>query len=361
MKKFLDKVLCLHEGELYCRPNRIWYLECLRVLAMLSVIAFHVGKTALTDFDSTLFSYAGFLAVRNVVHYAVPIFFMISGALLLNPEKTITIERLYKRYLLKYFTITLVFSGGYACIEQIFNQKAITAEGILIGLDNMLHGDSWAHMWYMYALLWVMMLIPFLRLAAEKFGKAEIRCTIAFVLLFVSFTAVINAYSKKELGITYPVNFIYCFYMLMGYWLHNNVIRIKKKYCLLAISCSVLALIIFGFVDIYGIANCEPWIGNHSPLIVIYSVSLFALGKQIIKEEAENHMIYKVITILSAYSFPIYLIHMFWLNILYKAVKLNPFLPVPVIGFAVVYVIVFVLSLISAVILKKIPIVSKMF
>lgn len=75
MKKFLDKVLCLHEGELYCRPNRIWYLECLRVLAMLSVIAFHVGKTALTDFDSTLFSYAGFLAVRNVVHYAVPIFF----------------------------------------------------------------------------------------------------------------------------------------------------------------------------------------------------------------------------------------------------------------------------------------------
>lgn len=262
---------------------------------------------------------------------------------------------------MKYFIITLIFSGGYACAEQIFTQKEITAEGILIGLNNMLHGESWAHMWYMYALVWVTMLIPFLRLAAEKFGKAEIKYTIVFVLGFVSFTALINAYSKKELGITYPVNFIYCFYMLMGYWIHNNVIRIRKRYCLLAISCSTLVLIILGFVDIYGITNCEPWIGNQSPLIVIYSVSLFALGKQIIIREEQDSIFHKIITILSAYSFPIYLIHMFWLNILYKAVRLNPFLPVPVIGFAVAYVIVFTLSFISAVILKRMPIISKMF
>lgn len=33
------------------KKDRIWYLECLRVLAMLSVISFHVSKTALSDFS----------------------------------------------------------------------------------------------------------------------------------------------------------------------------------------------------------------------------------------------------------------------------------------------------------------------
>ena len=38
------------------KKDRIWYLECLRVLAMLSVISFHVSKTALSDFSFSLFT-----------------------------------------------------------------------------------------------------------------------------------------------------------------------------------------------------------------------------------------------------------------------------------------------------------------
>lgn len=160
------------------KKDRIWYLECLRVLAMLSVISFHVSKTALSDFSFSLFTSSCLLCVRNLVHYAVPIFFMISGALLLNPNKNLSIERLCKHYLIKYLLITVLFGGVYSCLEQIFDKKTISWPVIRSGIDNMIHGDSWAHMWYMYTLIWVMMLLPVLRLIVYKFKKEEIKYTI---------------------------------------------------------------------------------------------------------------------------------------------------------------------------------------
>lgn len=63
----------------------------------------------------------------------------------------------------------------------------------------MIHGDSWAHMWYMYTLIWVMMLLPVLRLIVYKFKKEEIKYTIVVIMMFVSFTGIINAYSSREL------------------------------------------------------------------------------------------------------------------------------------------------------------------
>ena len=90
---------------------------------MLGVIAFHVSKTALTDFSPSSFEAALFLSVRNVVHFVVPVFFMISSALLLNPRKIITVEYLCKRYLIKYFIILLLFGGGIFMFRTDFYNK----------------------------------------------------------------------------------------------------------------------------------------------------------------------------------------------------------------------------------------------
>lgn len=100
------------------KKKRIWYLECLRVIAMLSVIAFHVSKTAISDFSPIKFDAACYLSIRNIVHYAVPIFFMISGALLLDPNKMISVSKLIKHYLTKYFAITFLFWGNMRVLNR---------------------------------------------------------------------------------------------------------------------------------------------------------------------------------------------------------------------------------------------------
>ena len=76
-------------------PNKKSYIEWLRVISMCAVIFTHIGSTAHTDFPDTYYGNPGGVLFQSIVyisHFAVPIFMMITGALLLNPEKEIPLK-----------------------------------------------------------------------------------------------------------------------------------------------------------------------------------------------------------------------------------------------------------------------------
>ncbi len=54
---------------------RKYYMEYLRVIAMFAVVAIHICITALSDFDNySQLDAVLYASVRNVFHFAVPIF-----------------------------------------------------------------------------------------------------------------------------------------------------------------------------------------------------------------------------------------------------------------------------------------------
>ena len=74
-----------------------------------------------------------------------------------------------------------------------------------------------------------------------------------------------------------------------------------------------------------------------------------------IKHIYANKLYSKPVKLLCDCSFAIYLIHPFWINIFYKVLKITP-LSMPIwIGIPALFVIVLILSTVSAIILKKIP------
>ena len=149
--------------------------------------------------------------------------------------------------------------------------------------------------------------------------------------------------------------------MLVGYWIHNNVFKFKEKTSIIILVVIIFVLCALAFMDIYNVITCEPWIGNQSPLIVLYSILIFNLGHLKIKERAENKIIKNIVTSLSENSFLIYLLHMFWINILYKWINFNPFSFNPFIGFITIFLLVLLLSYVSSLLVKKIPIINKLF
>ena len=63
------------------------YIEILRVIATLAVVLLHINMTLPANYTKTelgLFNYALFENMYMLVSWAVPVFFMISGALLLQ-------------------------------------------------------------------------------------------------------------------------------------------------------------------------------------------------------------------------------------------------------------------------------------
>ena len=90
------------------------HFDYLKVIATFSVILAHVCSTALGAFENSSMStlneevyYGIYFVLRNITRYAVPVFLMITGALFLDKRKEITIDKLLKKYILKYTPILL--------------------------------------------------------------------------------------------------------------------------------------------------------------------------------------------------------------------------------------------------------------
>ena len=94
-----------------------------------------------------------------------------------------------------------------------------------------------------------------------------------------------------------------------------------------------------------------------SPIIVFMASAIFIMARNTIKEN-ESFFQIKAIPFLSNLSLGVYIIHMLWINLIYKAFKINPF-EKPIIMLFGVWIIVSVLSIISAWIMKKIPLLNK--
>ena len=257
------------------------YIDYLRVISMLSVVMIHICTTAMTDFDDGIGTYKGalFVSVTNLLHFAVPVFFMISGALLLNPKKEMTLEKLLKKYLLKYACVIIVFCWAFAWIEIVFDQHDIQLAYFLQSFLNMLQGKTWAHMWYMYTLIGVMLILPILRWIVMMAKGKEITYLIAVFGFFLSVLPFFNRITGFNAGIQFPISSVYIFHMLLGYWIDTGTIRWSRRTSGIIITCCSALLITASCLHVIKNAG-TGFVGDYtSPVMIIYSAALFMLLK----------------------------------------------------------------------------------
>lgn len=340
------------------------YIENLRVIAMVAVVITHIGSTAATDFpDSYKMTWGGvfYSSIVNIMHFAVPIFFMISGALLLNPAKDIPLNKLIKKYIVKYVGVLFVFGWGYAFIEEIFVNRVVSLSVFLNSWYNMLQGKSWAHMWYMYELVGIMLCVPILRLIARFFEDSERTYIIIVAILFLCILPLISNLSGMKFGVSFAMGNVYWFYMLLGWWIECEQIKIPLRIAKCSIPICMILLILTAYIKVMHSLDLG-FAAYSSPIILFYAVSIFSFMKeknrnvQIISKQR----ISKTVEKLSFVSFGVYLTHMFWINLLFKLFKINPYNPNVFVGIIFIGSLVLILSIITTLILHKIPIIRKL-
>jgi len=345
--------------------KRVKYLECLRVLSTIAVVFCHLGATAQTDYAGDFVSGKGifYRSVTNVLHFCVPCFFMISGALLLNPEKDISIEKLLKRYILKYSCVLLTFGWFYAVLEEAFIGKTFHLTIVARALWNTLEGHSWDLFWYLYSLIGVLLCLPILRMIVNHATEKEKKYLLVVSLIFLCLMPQIEAVSGFKFGVTLAMMNLYCFYMLAGYWIHSEFIRIPIPVARNAVALCIPLIVISTYADIMGLMGEHALgFGNfESPVIALYSVCIFELfhekGESVYREKSRLGL---CIRRLSSLSFGIYVTHMIWYNVAFKLLKINPFRLNLIVGLVGIVGGVLVMSVITTSILKKIPGVNRL-
>lgn len=279
---------------------------------------------------------------------------MITGALMLAPDRQMSLDKLLKKYILKYALVILVFCWFFALLEELFNTKEITLTMFGTSFLAMLQGQSWAHMWYMYTLLGIMFVVPILRIITKYAGKKTINFICLVGTIFLSVIPLFNIYTGFKLGVEFPISMIYPLYMLIGYWIDKGELNINNKISYWLMVTSVVGLIGLSILNQY-VKFAINYAAYDSPVIMLLSIALFSAFKNI--KFQEN----KKIDFIDKTTFGVYIIHMLWINILYKFMKINPFDIInPFIGFAITFVSVSCLSIVTSYILKKIPLVRKL-
>ena len=88
------------------------WIELLRAICILSVIMNHTCMTIINNTGITeigVYSYAVLDEIFMLVRFAVPCFLMISGYLLLDPNKEIAMPKLM-RYIIRMFVVLLILA-----------------------------------------------------------------------------------------------------------------------------------------------------------------------------------------------------------------------------------------------------------
>ncbi len=341
------------------QTRRYAYLDYVRAAATIAVVFLHV-VTALngshTPDEVGRFPYAVFSACHMLVKWAVPCFLMISGALLLDPNKKIDFVWIRNR-LLKMVGVLLTFGVAYALMELAFANRSLSIGMLPKALLNTAEGESWSHLWYIYTLIGLYLITIPLKYVVQGLGEKGLRWLLAALVIGNFLIPSINAIFGLRL-VRFMALDEYVTYYLLGCCLSTRKRgSVAPLFALLLAATGAMVMVEVWAIQQTGAVHPLND-GARSVLGLAQSVSIFLLIKNLC--EGGERQTGAVCRQLCACSFGIYLIHPFFINLLYKAAGFTP-LSMPIfIGIPVMLAVVLAISFCCAWILKKIPGVNRL-
>jgi len=292
--------------------KRIFYLDLLRSFAIIMVVLLHSISPYLSE--PTLFGGTSWyvnLILNAFTRTGVPLFFMISGALILSSSRTENFAQFYKKRLL-HIIIPLVFWNiAYFSFKCIAGRAEFDLGALISGF---LDSGTEYHLWYLYTLIGIYLLAPFLKILVNNCSSKQLVLLLFLMLFCTSIRPFINTVTPLYIYFFEPLfnGYIACF--LMGYILSK--IEYSKKVMWAFISLGVVGLTLPVVLNhIHSSSGGIDLVMNFGYSICHYAMAaaLFVIAKLLFAEKA---LFEKAVSSLSGSSFGIYLIHVAVIDII---------------------------------------------
>lgn len=350
------------------RGERVVYLDCLRILAALAVIFIHSAAQNWDAVRVTSFEWQVFNAVSSAVRWAVPVFCMISGALLLDNDRPLDLKKLWGTKLLRIVTAFVFWSALYALMVYRRGAPAIDAAVAFV------KGNY--HMWYLYVIAGLYLAAPFLRKITESRKLTELYLALAF-LFTVLLPRAVHFLSCLELPYAAQVlkdagayglglvNFLFAhicaFYFVLGHYLHKYEIGpvLRRGGYVLGIAGYVLTVWLTNWHSVGTGAGSTAFYAEASLNVFLTAAAVFLFGKYVLAKLEPKGTGLKVLKHLSGCTFGIYLIHPLVLDILRDALGFSTLAFHPAAGVVLVAVTAAAVSYLLAAVLNRLPVIGK--
>lgn len=342
-------------GEAERAPKPIDQFSWIRIIACFAIILLHSLFASNVYFEETITEGELLWSTmwENLLMWAVPCFLMITGVLLLDPEKEIPVSKIYGKYLKRVIVALVVFTLIFQIIGYFMEGEETIVRGWLYDLFS---GTSWAHMWYLYLIIGIYLMMPFYRMVVKAADPKMLDLLIVLLFVFTSVTSMLNAFGYSP-AFYIPTTIVYPLYVFAGYRLYHRPIPTWTAAAAVVLcTAGIVALTYLRYRTgvLMSLAMSEEDVSldylfdYYSPLIVIQSAGLFALLIRI-PAKADSF-----IRTLDACTFGIYLIHMIGVHAIMKWAGFDPYSYGPF-AFVLMALLLFAVSFGVTWLIRKIP------
>lgn len=344
-------------------PRREAVPDILKCIGCICVIIIHTASQSMSDLYIYSFNWVSAVFWGSLCRFAVPVFLMVTGALLLDPKKRLTTWRIYDHYFLRILLCLLFwalmyelyFIAGYWILYREFQLS-----WFVDAFKDVFTFKHHFHLYYLQILLIFYVFLPVLRVFAANADRKTLRyALVVWFSLGIVLPYIFNFepfYSMTGIPSQYPLSMTYSAlgYGLMGWYLKSSDIGRKdlRRYA---------AAFLGGFVIVFGgtIAGSmiqgslyQGLLDGFTPGVALMAIGVYGAVSAVWGEKSAEDM--PRVVKLSRASFCIYLVHHFFVMLLrtylYFAYKYLCILVIPAQA-----AVTFALSLLTYALLSRIP------
>lgn len=301
-------------------------LTFIQVISAIAVVYLHVNGVFWSFSTERWWISANI--IECVCYFAVPVFFMITGITLLDFQDRYSTKAYFRKRIektvvpyLAWSLIGIVFSLaiGRITLEQV------TAGWIVKGLVST--GGIIDLYWFFQPLFFVYLSIPLFAAIDKDKKKKTAEYLLAAGFLFNVVVPFVNTTFHLGLTVNFNVAVVsgYLFYALGGWYIYNYPPGKKAKVVLYVLAIAGLLLHIIGTYVLSVRAGSVQGLfkGYNNLPAMLYCFGIFVFLKDFAGRIREGKGLYRVVTALGKYTFPLYLIHWFILQIIRKLAIFN--------------------------------------
>lgn len=343
----------------------ILYFDLLNIFACFAVVALHVNG-AVHTFAKTR-NWVSCMFIEALFYFAVPVFFMLTGATLMNYRKRYDTGAFFKKRIFKTFVPFMIWSIIGIC-WSVFYTKGMTISDINTlakFISAVINCKGMGIYWFFPALFSVYLTIPLFSLVDEdkRIGKKGIFTYLILVYIVLN---VLLPFVCRLTGIQWnsALNAVSCggyvVWFLVGYLLANT--DINKKFRMLIYILGLIGFFMYFYLTVqnsFKTGRFDKTYAGYMNIPAIFMGTavfvLFKYGKWNLIDKHEKAV--RFVRNLSSASFGVYLIHYYLKDFSIRHFGIDPRSTLyRIVGTFIIYG----LSVIIVRVIQKIPVIRKM-
>lgn len=303
----------------------LFYITVLNVLSALAVVGMHTNG-CFWQFSREHWWFAANI-IESVFYFAVPVFFMITGATLLDYTKRYDTKTFFIRRFKK-TVVPFIFWNLAALLVRIYFSKDISWDIVTVGyvLDGVLNTKFNNLYWFFPPLFSLYLSIPLFacldenkKIAVLKYLAGScflLNCLIPFLLMAFKI--------KIRFPIVIAVGSGYLLYLILGYLFNKLEFSKKEKRIIYLLAFIGLLIHMCGtyFLSMEAGKIIRTYKGYTNVPCIFYSMGIFLFVKENV-HWLSTESIKGGLKILKDYTFAIYLLHWFVMNSLIRVFHID--------------------------------------